>query len=50
MSSRPGRVKKIIPINLARPRDRENSAFQALRKEILTEFQLQVKAQFSYEI
>jgi ABC-type nitrate/sulfonate/bicarbonate transport system ATPase subunit len=50
MSSRPGRVKKIIPINLARPRNREDPAFQALRKEILTEFQLQTKAQFSYEI
>jgi ABC-type nitrate/sulfonate/bicarbonate transport system ATPase subunit len=50
MSARPGRVKKIIPIELGRPRDRENPAFQALRKEILTEFHLQAKSQFSYEI
>jgi ABC-type nitrate/sulfonate/bicarbonate transport system ATPase subunit len=50
MSARPGRIKKVIPINLARPRDREDSTFQALRKEILTEFHLQTKAQFSYEI
>jgi ABC-type nitrate/sulfonate/bicarbonate transport system ATPase subunit len=50
MSARPGRVKKITPITLARPRNREDPAFQAIRKEILTEFHLQAKAQFSYEI
>jgi len=43
-------VKKITPITLARPRNREDAAFQAIRKEILTEFHLQAKAQFSYEI
>ncbi|MDR1279838.1 MAG: ABC transporter ATP-binding protein, partial [Opitutaceae bacterium] len=48
MSARPGRVKKIVPIHLARPRDRENPVFQNLKKELLAEFELQTKPHFSY--
>ncbi|RRJ95606.1 ABC transporter ATP-binding protein [Opitutaceae bacterium TAV4] len=50
MSARPGRIKKITPVHLARPRDRENPVFQNLKKELLAEFELQTKSQFSYEI
>jgi ABC-type nitrate/sulfonate/bicarbonate transport system ATPase subunit len=40
LSSRPGRVKRIIPVNLLRPRNRESDEFTALREEILREFNL----------
>ncbi len=50
MSCRPGRIKKIIPIPLARPRNRESLDFVEIKKEILAEFQLQAKDYFSYEI
>lgn len=38
MSSRPGRIKKIIPVDLPRPRDRSSSEFIRIRKEIYKEF------------
>lgn len=50
MSARPGRIKKITPVPLARPRDRENPIFQHLKRELLAEFELQTKSHFSYEI
>ncbi|MDR1010010.1 MAG: ABC transporter ATP-binding protein [Opitutaceae bacterium] len=50
MSARPGRIKKITPVHLARPRDRENPVFQNLKKELLVEFGLRAKSLFSYEI
>jgi ABC-type nitrate/sulfonate/bicarbonate transport system ATPase subunit len=50
MSSRPGRVKKIIPVPLARPRHRDNPEFMAIKGELLQEFQLQSKDYFSFEI
>ncbi|MDR2863943.1 MAG: ABC transporter ATP-binding protein [Puniceicoccales bacterium] len=50
MSSRPGRVKRIQGNPIVRPRDRENSTFQDVRRELLIELELQTKAQFAYEI
>jgi len=50
MSSRPGRVKKIIPVPLSRPRNREHPDFLAIERELLAEFQLQARDYFSYEI
>lgn len=38
MSSRPGSIKKIIPIKLGRPRDRSSYDFAKIRKEIYAEF------------
>jgi len=38
MSSRPGTIKKILRVNLPRPRDRSNVEFAYLRREIYREF------------
>ena len=38
MSRRPGTIKKIISLRLARPRDRGASGFQKARREIYKEF------------
>lgn len=38
MSSRPGTIKKIVPVELARPRDRTNPDFFSIRKKIYAEF------------
>jgi sulfonate transport system ATP-binding protein len=50
MSCRPGRVKKTIPVNLARPRNRDHPDFISIKNELLQEFKLQAKDYFSYEI
>lgn len=38
MSSRPGKIRKVIPIDLPRPRDRSSAQFISIRKEIYKEF------------
>ena len=38
LSSRPGKIKKIIPVNLARPRERSSVEFIRLRERIYKEF------------
>ena len=38
MSNRPGTVKKVLPVDLSRPRDRSSADFGRLKKEILIEF------------
>jgi len=35
MTQRPGRIERIIPVNLSRPRDRSSAEFLQLRSEIL---------------
>jgi len=50
MSSRPGTLKKIIPVLLARPRDRGNVEFALLRREIYREFFGQNGDEFAYSI
>ena len=35
MSPRPGRIEQIMPVDLARPRDRSSSDFLRLRSQIL---------------
>ena len=35
MTPRPGRIERIINVNLERPRQRNNSGFLSLRSEIL---------------
>jgi ABC-type nitrate/sulfonate/bicarbonate transport system ATPase subunit len=43
MSSRPGIIKKIIPVELPRPRDRGSADFARLKEALLEEFQLGVQ-------
>lgn len=43
MSENPGRIREIIPVDLPRPRDIENSEFLALRKRILSQVQLSAR-------
>ncbi|NTW48146.1 MAG: ABC transporter ATP-binding protein [Chlorobiales bacterium] len=50
MSSRPGIIKKIVDVPLARPRDRSSYDFIQLKEEILKEFHLGVEHPFVYAI
>jgi ABC-type nitrate/sulfonate/bicarbonate transport system ATPase subunit len=50
MSSRPGTIKKIIPVSLARPRDRASYDFVRIKEEVLAEFHLHTEHPFSYSI
>lgn len=50
MSSRPGTIKKIIPVPLARPRDRASYDFIKIKEEVLEEFQLHTDHPFAYSI
>lgn len=50
MTSRPGTIKKVLPVRLARPRDRSSSDFIALRKKIFREFFSEAEQPFVYEI
>ena len=50
MSSRPGTVKKIVPVELSRPRDRSSYDFVQIRKSIYKEFFDEVKPPFTYAI
>ncbi len=40
LSCRPGRIKKIIPVDLPRPRERESAGFLATKAAILDQFNL----------
>lgn len=50
MSCLPGRIKKVIPVPLARPRNPDHPDFLAIERELLREFQLQAKEYFYYEV
>ncbi len=50
MSSRPGTIRKRLPVGLPRPRDRSSPDFIALRKEIHREFFTAAELPFAYEI
>jgi sulfonate transport system ATP-binding protein len=50
MSNRPGTIKKIIPVNLPRPRDRGSYEFTHIRQEIFAEFFRQEDKPFAYTI
>lgn len=50
MSCRPGKVKKVIPVPLARPRDRASYDFMKIKEEVLREFHLEAQHYFSYSI
>jgi len=50
MSSRPGRIKRVINVPLARPRDRDSFDFVRIKDEILKEFRLDTECYFNYAI
>lgn len=50
MSSRPGTVKKILPVQLPRPRDRSSFEFVQIRREIYAEFFAEAEKPFAYAI
>jgi len=50
MSSRPGSIRKIIPVPLARPRDRAGYDFVKIKEQVLEEFHLHTEHPFSYTI
>jgi ABC-type nitrate/sulfonate/bicarbonate transport system ATPase subunit len=50
MSARPGRIKRIVDVPLARPRDRDSYDFIKIKDELLSEFQLQAEKYFAYTI
>jgi NitT/TauT family transport system ATP-binding protein len=50
MTARPGRVKKIITVGLARPRDRTSREFIAIRGEVLAELEAEFEKARAREI
>lgn len=50
MSCRPGKINKVIPVPLSRPRDRGGYDFAIVKKEVLKEFHLQSESHFYYAI
>ncbi len=38
MEPRPGRIRRIVPVGLAHPRERQSRAFNAIKDEVLAEF------------
>jgi sulfonate transport system ATP-binding protein len=50
MSSRPGTIKRIVPVDLPRPRDRGSYEFAKLRSAIHAEFFRQEDKPFAYAI
>ncbi len=50
MSCRPGKIKRIIPVPLSRPRDRASYDFMRIKEEVLKEFHLQAEEHFAYSI
>ncbi len=50
MSNRPGTIKKVINIPMARPRDRASYDFLTIKEEVLKEFHLEAERVFSYSI
>jgi sulfonate transport system ATP-binding protein len=50
MSNRPGTIKRIVPVPLARPRDRASYDFIVIKEEVLKEFHLEAKHPFYYTI
>jgi ABC-type nitrate/sulfonate/bicarbonate transport system ATPase subunit len=50
MSAKPGRLQKVIPVPLARPRDRASLDFAEVKEHVLEEFMLHTEHHFTYAI
>jgi len=50
MSNRPGTIKRVIPVPLARPRDRAGYDFITIKEDVLKEFHLEAQHAFYYMI
>jgi len=50
MSAKPGRLQKVIPVPLARPRDRASLDFAEVKEAVLEEFMLHTEHHFAYSI
>jgi hypothetical protein len=50
MSARPGKIKKIIPVPLSWPGDRDDAEFIRIKEELLAVFHLQAEKHFYYTI
>jgi sulfonate transport system ATP-binding protein len=50
MSNRPGTIRKIVSVQLSRPRDRSSYDFVQIRKEIYVEFFSEAEKPFAYAI
>lgn len=50
MSNRPGTIKKIVRVDIPRPRDRNSYDFMQIRKQVYTEFFAEVEKTFVYTI
>lgn len=50
LSSRPGGIKKIVSVELSRPRDRSSYDFTYIKSQIYDEFFTKVENPFSYSI
>jgi sulfonate transport system ATP-binding protein len=50
MSSRPGTIRKIISIDLPRPRDRSSYEFAQIRRAVYQEFFVEAENPFAYQI
>lgn len=50
MSCRPGKIKRIIPVDLSRPRDTNSVDFIRIREAVFEELNLQAERYFSYSI
>jgi ABC-type nitrate/sulfonate/bicarbonate transport system ATPase subunit len=50
MSNRPGTIKRVVEVPLARPRDRASYDFAAIKEEVLKEFHLESQSAFYYSI
>jgi sulfonate transport system ATP-binding protein len=50
LSSRPGTIRKVIPVDLPRPRDRSSPAFIEIRRQLFAEFFAEAEQPFAYAI
>ncbi len=50
LSSRPGTIRKVIPVDLPRPRDRSSPLFVELRRQLFAEFFAEAERPFAYAI
>ena len=50
MSNRPGTIKRIVDVPLARPRNRASYDFTVIKEEVLKEFHLEAQDAFYYSI